>query len=67
LVSKYAFPDRLFWQLAAFGLLISGCLELGQLLFLHDRFASLSDVTMNTAGALIGVLLAKLRHKRSTT
>ncbi|MDQ0663216.1 glycopeptide antibiotics resistance protein [Arthrobacter ulcerisalmonis] len=59
-VGALAFPTKLWWQIGAFGLLISGCIELGQLLFLHDRFASPSDIVTNTSGAVIGALLAAL-------
>jgi hypothetical protein len=37
---------------------LSGLIELVQLLFLPDRVASVSDVLTNSAGALIGYLLA---------
>lgn len=59
-VGSLAFPEKRWWQIGAFGLLVSGCIELGQLLFLHDRFASLSDIVTNTSGAVIGALLAAL-------
>lgn len=55
-----AFPQKQWWQIGAFGLLISGCIELGQLLFLHDRFASPSDIVTNASGSVIGALLAAL-------
>ena len=58
-----AFPRKQWWQVAAFGLLVSGCMELGQALFLDDRFASPGDLVTNTVGAVIGCLLVrKLRH-----
>ncbi|MCQ6271119.1 VanZ family protein [Pseudarthrobacter sp. R1] len=57
-VSSLAFPNRPWWRIGAFGLLISGCMELGQLLFLHARFPSPLDLVTNTAGAVIGALLA---------
>lgn len=59
-VSRLAFPEKRWWQIGAFGLLVSGCIELGQLLFLHDRFASPSDIVTNTSGAVIGGLVAAL-------
>jgi glycopeptide antibiotics resistance protein len=59
-VGSLAFPEKCWWQIGAFGLLVSGCIELGQLLFLHGRFASQSDIVTNTSGALIGALLAAL-------
>lgn len=60
LVSQLAFPEKRWWQIGAFGLLVSGCIELGQLLFLHDRFASPSDIVTNTSGAVIGGFLTAL-------
>ncbi|MEW1949019.1 VanZ family protein [Pseudarthrobacter sp902506025] len=59
-VAALAFPLKKWWQIGAFGMLISGCIELGQFLFLHDRFASPSDVMTNTSGAVIGALVAAL-------
>ncbi|MDR6790949.1 VanZ family protein [Pseudarthrobacter oxydans] len=57
-VSSFAFPSWPWWRIGAFGLLISGCMELGQLLFLHGRFPSTVDLVTNTSGAVIGALLA---------
>lgn len=64
-VTRHAFPRKRWWQISAFGLLVSGCIELGQLLFLHDRFASPTDIVTNTSGAVIGTLLAAwVTHKQ---
>ncbi|MGX5714873.1 VanZ family protein [Arthrobacter sp. MAHUQ-56] len=63
-VAALAFPNKRWWQIGAFGLLVSGCIELGQLLFLHDRFASPSDIVTNTSGAVIGAVLAGLATKK---
>jgi glycopeptide antibiotics resistance protein len=63
-VSALAFPEKRWWQVGAFGLLISGCIELGQLLFLHNRFASPLDLVTNTSGAVIGALMASVALKR---
>ena len=57
-VASLAFTEKRWWQIGAFGLIVSGCMELGQLLFLHNRFASLQDIVTNTGGAVIGALLA---------
>lgn len=59
-VGALAFPNKKWWQIGAFGMLVSGCIELGQFLFLHSRFASPSDVMTNTSGAVIGALVALL-------
>lgn len=56
--SSLAFPKKYWWLPGAFGLGISTCMELGQLLFLHNRFASLLDIVTNTTGAVIGAALA---------
>src|SRR5690349_2773588 len=39
-VAALALPTKRWWQIGALGLLVSGCIELGQFLFLHSRFAS---------------------------
>ncbi|WP_459790715.1 VanZ family protein [Arthrobacter sp. AD-310] len=66
-VCELAFPEKCWWQVGAFGLLISGCMELGQLLFLHNRFASPLDLMTNTLGTVIGGLLAAIaiRHMKA--
>ncbi|MEV4987884.1 VanZ family protein [Pseudarthrobacter sp. LMD1-1-1.1] len=63
-VAALAFPAKRWWQIGAFGLLVSGCIELGQLWFLHDRFESLSDIVTNTSGAAAGALLAAWATKK---
>lgn len=57
-VSALAFPARRWWQIGIFGLILSGCVELGQLMFLHNRFASSQDLVTNASGAVMGALLA---------
>ncbi|MCY1236080.1 VanZ like family protein [compost metagenome] len=59
-VASQACPNKRVWQLGAFGLVVSGCMELGQQLFLHDRFASPLDLVTNTAGCVIGALAARV-------
>jgi glycopeptide antibiotics resistance protein len=59
-VASLAFPNKRHLQLAAFGLSVSGCMELGQQLFLHDRFASPSDLVTNTAGCVIGAVATRI-------
>lgn len=63
-VASLAFVDKRWWQIGVFGFLVSSCIELGQFLFLHNRFASLQDVVTNTSGAVIGALLAVYTLKR---
>ncbi|MET3951480.1 VanZ family protein [Arthrobacter sp. UYEF36] len=55
-LAALSFPRKEWWQIGALGLLISGCMELGQLLFLHSRFPSPLDLATNTAGCLLGFL-----------
>ena len=62
-VSSLAFPSWPWWKIGAFGFLISCCMELGQLLFLHDRFPSPVDLVTNTSGAVIGALMAAAPSK----
>lgn len=57
-VATLAFPERPWGEAGAFGLLICACMEVGQLLFLHNRVASPLDIVTNTFGAVIGALLA---------
>ncbi|TNB70514.1 VanZ family protein [Arthrobacter sp. BB-1] len=64
IVSSLAFPDKCWWQVGAFGLLISGCMELGQLLFLHNRFSTPQDLVTNTSGVVMGALLTGWALKR---
>ena len=66
-VARLAFPDKRWWQIGAFGLIVSGCMELGQLLFLDNRYASPMDRVTNTGGAVIGALAATLVIKRLRT
>ena len=63
-VASQAFPDKSWWRVGAFGLLVSGCMELGQLLFLDDRFATPQDLVTNTAGAVIGAIVARIVTRR---
>ena len=62
-VASFAFTEKRWWQIGAFGMLTSGCIELGQFLFLHNRFASLQDIVTNTSGGIIGAVLAALALK----
>ena len=59
-VAALAFPAKPWWQIVAFGLLVSGCMELGQLLFLSSRFPSPLDLATNALGTLLGFLLVGL-------
>lgn len=63
-MASLAYPEKRWWQIMALGLVMSSSIELGQLLFLHNRFASPSDLVTNTGGAVIGCLLALLALKR---
>jgi VanZ family protein len=63
-VAALAFAEKRWWQTGAFGLIVSGIMELGQLLFLHNRFASPLDLVTNIGGAVIGALLAAAALKQ---
>lgn len=63
-VATLAFLNKRWWHIGIFGLIVSACMELGQLLFLHDRFASPQDLVTNTGGAVIGALLAAAAIKQ---
>ncbi|WP_426228557.1 VanZ family protein [Pseudarthrobacter sp. DSP2-3-2b1] len=65
LVASLAFVEKRWWQIGSFGLLVSGVMELGQLLFLHHRFASPLDLVTNTCGAVIGAGLAIANQRRA--
>jgi VanZ family protein len=64
IVAALAFAEKRWWHIGVFGLAVSGCVELGQFLFLHNRFASFLDIVTNTGGAVIGALIAvaALKH-----
>ncbi|MEA3550218.1 VanZ family protein [Pseudarthrobacter sp. C1] len=64
LVASVGFTQKPWWQIGLFGLMVSACMELGQLMFLHNRFSSLQDLVTNTSGAVIGALLAAVTLKR---
>ncbi|WP_194943659.1 VanZ family protein [Glutamicibacter halophytocola] len=48
---------RRFWIAEIVGIVASSLLELGQLLFLPNRFATLSDVVANSLGAALGTAI----------
>lgn len=52
------------WLGAVLGAAISCLIELGQLIFLADRFASVLDIVANTAGACIGAMTYHLAHTK---
>jgi VanZ family protein len=52
-------PRRWWWGVLA-GFVVSAGIEIGQLLFLSHRVATVNDVVANTGGALLGAALAAL-------
>lgn len=48
---------RRFWAAALAGIVVSGLIEIGQLLFLPNRFATLTDVVANSLGCALGAAL----------
>ena len=62
LIAILARPS-LWWVSGVLGLLVSSCIEISQLLFLPQRYASLADVAANTSGALVGgAIICILRY-----
>jgi glycopeptide antibiotics resistance protein len=57
LVAALLLPWRAWWLAMPLGAALSGALELGQALFLPERYASWSDVLANTIGAVLGALV----------
>ena len=65
LVAALLLPWRVWWLAIPLGAALSGLLELGQYLFLPERYASWTDVVANTVGALVGALIgAAIRAAR---
>lgn len=58
LVAALLLPWRAWWLAIPIGAALSGLLELGQYLFLPERYASWTDVAANTIGAVLGALIA---------
>ena len=66
LIAALLLPWRVWWVAIPIGAALSGLLELGQYLFLPERYASWTDVVANTTGAVIGALIgAAIRAARS--
>lgn len=59
LLALHLRPGRA-WIAVAVGALTSCVIELGQLLFLAARYATLEDVAANTTGAALGALIGSL-------
>jgi glycopeptide antibiotics resistance protein len=60
-------PTNRWWAAALMGGLGSCLIELAQLALLPHRFASVVDIMANTAGALLGALLARaIRRARQS-
>ncbi|MBP2264724.1 hypothetical protein J3A64_000188 [Pseudarthrobacter sp. PvP004] len=57
-------PAVPWWRLVGIGFAASVFVELGQLLFITDRFSSHVDVVTNTSGAVIGILSARVVDRR---
>jgi VanZ family protein len=71
LIAALLLPHRLWWLAIPIGAALSGALELGQALFLPQRYASITDVIANTIGAALGALIgaailsAGMRRRRA--
>lgn len=57
MLAALAFPGFHRGRIVLSAFLASCSMELGQKLFLHDRFPSAMDIVANTAGAMLGVWL----------
>ncbi|MFC9350466.1 VanZ family protein [Arthrobacter sp. NPDC057013] len=55
MLAALAFPAFHRGRIVLSAFLASCCIELGQKLFLHDRFPSAMDIVANSAGAMLGV------------
>lgn len=55
MLAALSFPAFHRGRIVLSAFLASCCIELGQQLFLHDRFPSAMDIVANTAGAMVGV------------
>ena len=55
---------RGWWLAVLAGFAASCTIELGQLIFLPDRFATLADVLANTVGAAVGAVLGLVLLRR---
>jgi glycopeptide antibiotics resistance protein len=64
ILAVMVFPRNKWWQDALIGVTASGVMELGQFLFLDRRVSSPKDLVTNTAGTLVGILLAYALKKR---
>ncbi|MET3370108.1 UNVERIFIED_CONTAM: VanZ family protein [Jeotgalibacillus campisalis] len=60
ILAAMAMPTKTWWHLTGIGLLVSLCMEFGQLLFLSARFSSPVDVVTNVSGAVIGIVAARV-------
>jgi VanZ family protein len=57
MVLAFLLPPQRWWLSTLIAAAASTAIELTQLLFLPQRFATLADVAANTAGALLGSIL----------
>ncbi|MET4899397.1 VanZ family protein [Paenarthrobacter sp. CC6] len=60
-----ALYPTVWWRVTGLGLLAAAGMELGQLLFLTERFSSLMDIVTNTIGTVIGVACARLMSRKT--
>lgn len=58
LLTAAAVPLGRWWLAIILGVVVSSCIELGQLLFLNHRYATMADVEVNSFGTVLGVLAA---------
>jgi VanZ family protein len=65
-IAALLLPWRVWWLAMPIGLALSTALELGQALFLPQRYASATDVLANTLGAVLGALIAAATRRAAS-
>lgn len=65
IAAALALPEKKWWHIAVLGILVSGCMELGQWFFLPQRYPSMIDLVTNTSGAVIGALIVAFLARKS--
>lgn len=66
-LAMMAFTNRSRWENVALGLMASAVMELGQWIFLPERYPSFKDLTLNTLGTALGVLVFQMQHRRMSS
>ncbi|WP_225498583.1 VanZ family protein [Arthrobacter sp. M4] len=62
-LATLAYRSRSWWENAALGLMASACIEIGQWLFLPQRYPSIEDLILNTSGTIAGIFLVYVQRR----